>query len=103
VAVVYQRRLFIGSMNLDGRSARLNTEIGLQVESPALAAQFHKLVPLRALGAYELRLKADGEALQWIEYEADGSHRVVEGEPGASWLGRLKDWLLLRLLPEDLL
>ncbi len=38
VAIVDRRRMFVGSMNLDGRSARLNTEIGLMVDSPELAA-----------------------------------------------------------------
>jgi putative cardiolipin synthase len=34
-----RRRLFIGSMNFDQRSMRLNTEIGLIVDSPELARQ----------------------------------------------------------------
>ena len=33
------RKLFIGSMNFDQRSKRLNTEIGLMIESPLLARQ----------------------------------------------------------------
>ena len=103
LAMVDRRRLFIGSMNLDGRSARLNTEVGLLVDSPALAAQFDKLIPLRSLGAYALELDATGQHVQWIEYEPDGSSKTLSAEPGASWLGGLKDWLLLMLLPEDML
>ncbi len=34
-----RRRLFVGSMNFDQRSKRLNTEIGLIIDSPLLAAQ----------------------------------------------------------------
>ena len=34
-----QESLFIGSYNLDPRSANINTEAGLYVESPELAAQ----------------------------------------------------------------
>ena len=48
LAIVDRRRMFIGSMNLDGRSARLNTEIGVLIDSPALAAQFTRFMPLRA-------------------------------------------------------
>jgi len=34
-----RRQLFIGSMNFDMRSKRLNTEVGLIIDSPALAEQ----------------------------------------------------------------
>jgi len=37
VFVLDRRRLFVGSMNFDNRSLRLNTEIGLLIESPELA------------------------------------------------------------------
>ena len=39
-AIVFDRKdVFIGSFNLDARSSAINTEAGLYVESPALAAQ----------------------------------------------------------------
>jgi phosphatidylserine/phosphatidylglycerophosphate/cardiolipin synthase-like enzyme len=39
-ALVFDRKdVFIGSFNLDARSSAINTEAGLYVESPALAAQ----------------------------------------------------------------
>lgn len=103
LAIVDRRRLFIGSMNLDGRSARLNTENGVLIDSPALAAQFTRFMPLRALGAYQLQLDADGQGVKWIEHNPDGTRTVIADEPGAHWLGSFRDWLLLRLLPEDLL
>jgi putative cardiolipin synthase len=102
MAVVDRRRLFVGSMNLDGRSARLNTEIGLLIDSPELAAQFYSLTPIRALGAYELRVGKD-DTLQWVEHDEDGGERVILDEPGASWPQRFRDWLLLRLVPENTL
>ena len=37
--VVDRRQLFVGSMNFDTRSKRLNTEVGLIIDSPELAAQ----------------------------------------------------------------
>jgi putative cardiolipin synthase len=44
-AFVFDReRVFIGSMNLDQRSLRLNTEIGLIIESPELARQIAQRV-----------------------------------------------------------
>lgn len=103
LAIVDRRRMFIGSMNLDGRSARLNTEIGVLIDSPALAAQVGRFMPLRALGAYQLQLTAGGSGVEWIEHNPDGSSKVITDEPGAHWLGSFRDWLLLRFLPEDLL
>jgi cardiolipin synthase C len=39
VFVLDRQRLFVGSMNFDRRSLRLNTEIGVLIESPELARQ----------------------------------------------------------------
>ena len=102
VAVVDHTRLFVGSMNLDGRSARLNTEIGLVIDSPELADQLYTLTPLRVLGAYELRLDAAG-AVEWVEHDEDGSEKVIRDEPGASLFQRVSDWLLLQVVPEGAL
>ena len=37
--IVDEKRIFIGSFNLDPRSARLNTEMGVVIESPQIAGQ----------------------------------------------------------------
>jgi putative cardiolipin synthase len=51
-----RKRLFIGSMNFDQRSMHLNTEIGLIIDSPALAqqmaARFESMV--RPVNAYKV-------------------------------------------------
>ena len=39
---VDRARVFVGSFNFDPRSARLNTEMGLLLDSPALAARLAK-------------------------------------------------------------
>jgi putative cardiolipin synthase len=39
IFVLDRERLFVGSMNFDQRSMHLNTEIGLIIDSPALAQQ----------------------------------------------------------------
>ncbi len=103
IMLVDRERVFIGSMNLDGRSARLNTEVGVIIESPALIEQFGALMPVRELGAYELRLRKDVDDVQWIEHHTDGSEAVLDEEPGANVIDRVRDWLLLKLLPEDVL
>lgn len=98
MALVDRRWFYIGSMNLDGRSASLNTESGLLIDSPELVDLFLQSVgPERFSGAYELRVAPDG-ALQWLE---DGAVHTVE--PGLDWRQKLLDLLVLPLLDEELL
>jgi putative cardiolipin synthase len=87
-------------MNLDGRSARLNTELGLLIDSPEIAAQFASLAPIRTLAAYELRLGPRPGELEWVEHDTDGRANVRREEPGASLGLRIKQWLLGPFVPE---
>ena len=84
--------MFIGSFNFDPRSARLNTEMGFVIDSPALAQAiadaFADIVPR---SAYEVRLGRDG-ALQWVEQGPDGEV-VHDREPGTSVWRRLAVWV----------
>ena len=60
--MIDRQRLFIGSMNLDPRSAWSNTESGLLIESPQMANQVADLLNEDGnAGIYRLRLGADGE------------------------------------------
>jgi len=100
---VDNRRIFVGSFNFDPRSARLNTEMGLVIDSAVLARKqgeffdgtVHRL-------AYEVRLAPDGEKLQWIE-RTDSGEKLYDTDPATSWFLRAKvnvlsvlpiDWLL---------
>jgi len=100
---VDSRSLFVGSFNFDQRSALLNTEMGLVIESPMLAqrlaAFFDTEVPMVA---YEVRLAPDGDNLEWIERTASGEARYGT-EPGTDWAQRMQievlsilpiEWLL---------
>jgi putative cardiolipin synthase len=95
-------RVFIGSFNFDPRSARLNTEMGFLIDSPALARRianaFVTRIPARA---YKVRLSDDG-ALQWVE-QRDGAKRVHDEEPGTSLWRRFVVFLLSLLPIEGLL
>jgi putative cardiolipin synthase len=80
---VDRERIFVGSFNFDPRSAQLNTEMGLVIDSPALASGvsdgFDKLIPRFA---YQVRQDAGG--LTWIERTPEGEKRhAVEPETGA--------------------
>jgi putative cardiolipin synthase len=85
--------VFVGSFNFDPRSARLNTEMGVVVESPPLAARLAVALDSGLpRDAYELRLAANG-ALEWVDGDTRHDH-----EPGTGLFKRL--WIgLLALLP----
>jgi putative cardiolipin synthase len=98
-----RRRLFIGSMNYDQRSKSLNTEVGLIIDSPVLAAQItgrfeHMTQPENA---YVLTLQ-DGAAgtaakIAWDTLE-NGKPVKYAREPGSSAWQRFK-LAFLALLP----
>ena len=94
---VDRSRIFIGSFNFDPRSARLNTEMGFVIESPALAGRiaeaFGEIIPQNA---YEVRLSGSG-SLYWIERQGSQALRH-DTEPGTRWWQRAGVFLL-SLLP----
>jgi putative cardiolipin synthase len=95
------RTVFIGSFNFDPRSARLNTEMGLVIHSPALAAQVTAIAEdaMRPERSYRPRLlveRRDGAVirrLQWFDVHR-GRERVSDHEPDTTPIQRG----LLRLL-----
>ena len=104
VAVIDRRTLFVGSLNLDQRSAWSNTESGLLIDSPALAQDILDLVandPLESV--YKLRLAADGATIEWVATRSDGSEHPVSDEPDSSWWLSLKMFLVGPFTSEDLL
>src|SRR5699024_3650994 len=99
---VDDKRMFVGSFNFDPRSARLNTEMGLLIDSPALAGllsdSFADSMPRHA---YSVHLDKRGR-LYWVEQGSDGpvTHRR---EPHASLRQRAAVAVLARLPIEWLL
>ena len=93
-------RVFIGSFNFDMRSALLNTEMGLVIQSPALAARVARFFDERLrTDAYEVRPRESGACVEWIERTGD-AQTLHENEPGTGLLRRA--WLaFLSLLPID--
>ena len=101
-AVIDRRRIFIGSVNLDPRSATHNTEMGLFIDSPQLAREMLRIINISRLeNAYRVRLDKYGK-LEWLAIEGD-KEVVLHSEPEASLLTRFKVWLLGPLIPESLL
>ena len=94
---VDRSRVFVGSFNFDPRSARLNTEMGLVIDSPGLADAMHNwFVNEVPTHAYRVSLSDAGE-LRWIDRQ-DGAEVVRTAEPGTS-LSRRLAVMLLSVLP----
>jgi putative cardiolipin synthase len=102
--VVIDRHLsFVGSANLDFRSSRENTELGLLVESPALAEQVLSLARrVRAVGSYHLRLRQPGNEVEWIS-DVEGTETVYDSDPEVDLVTRLEVLLLSPFVAESLL
>ena len=98
--IIDERWVFIGSMNLDPRSAFLNTEMGVLVDSPELAAQVRQLFERTTSPELSYRVVVEeGEGLVWYD-RVKGKDRRLEREPDAS-AGRRLSVTLMRLLPID--
>jgi putative cardiolipin synthase len=103
LAVVDNRFLFIGSMNMDGRSARWNTEVGLVIDSPELADEVASLLRRDRLpSSYKLRIAGSHRRIQWVAGK-DANEVVHSDEPHASWGQRLRLSLVSMFVDEDLL
>jgi putative cardiolipin synthase len=102
-AVVDRRMVFIGSMNLDPRSASQNTELGVFVDSPQLAKELLRVINISKLqSAYRLRLQPDGPGIQWLATDED-KEIVLGVEPESTPLLRLHNIVFGLFVPEQLL
>jgi putative cardiolipin synthase len=97
-----RRRVLLGSWNFDQRSLRINTEIGVLIDSPTVAAEvlhrFEEMVSPKA--SYQVVLEssaADAPHLLW-KTELDQQQVVLKVEPSRGWWQRLKA-RTLALLP----
>lgn len=100
---VDSRKVFIGSFNFDPRSAVLNTEMGLVIESDALAQHTHqRFIQGMRDRAWTLRLDGWGR-VNWVEYPGETDEVVHTHEPQCTWLQRLLVRLVWHLPVEWLL
>jgi putative cardiolipin synthase len=99
LAVIDRQALFIGSMNLDPRSASINTELGAVIKSPELARELLRVIDIdRLQSAYRVRLKANGHGIEWVTNDGE-KEIVLDEEPDSTpWL-RIKAWLLTPFVP----
>jgi cardiolipin synthase C len=100
--VIDQRTVFIGSLNMDERSARFNSELGLVMRSPEIARQVTSLLDdISADGSYRLALDARGRVV-WSSGEGD-EQRVWHRDPETTPWQRFTLKLLEPFAPEELL
>ena len=97
VLVIDDEQVFIGSANLDPRSLRINTEIGLLVESETLNAQVRAAIDtdFSPGNAWRLDLADDGH-VYWVSDE-----QRLANQPAASFMQRIEDWFLAHLPIEN--
>jgi len=99
--IVDGEHVFVGSLNLDPRSVDLNTELGLVVDGPELAAQqreqFENIVSPELSWRLHLEGESGREQLVWKGREG-GEPERFDRDPHTSAWGRFKVGLL-RILP----
>jgi len=94
--------LFVGSMNLDPRSATINTELGAVINSPQLASEMLRIIDIDRLQSSYRVTRKPGGGLSWAGIE-DDQEMVFDEEPEVSpWL-RFKLFILSPLVPDALL
>jgi putative cardiolipin synthase len=103
VAVADRRWLLVGSMNMDGRSARSNTELGLVIDSLELSEEALVLMTeYWSNSHYRLRLAESDQRVEWVAPGGDAS-AVHRSEPHVSWIKRLRLGMMSMLIDEELL
>ena len=90
--IVDRRKVFIGSANLDPRSLRINTEIGLMVDSPSLARELIALTSVDFAPENAWRLENIDGSLVWA---SSGVQRQTS--PAESGFQRLEAWFFAHL------
>lgn len=89
--VVDRERVYIGSMNYDRRSAQINTEMGVFVESPGLAAALAQLIErdVQPANSWRVELAADG-GLRWVD-----DKETLTSQPARNWWQRVEDVIFM--------
>jgi len=102
-AAIDGERVFLGSMNLDPRSATQNTEMGVVVDSKPLAQQMLKVIHAsKTASAYRLRFAKDSSRLEWLTMDGQ-TEAVLTSEPESTFWQRFYNTLVAPFVPEVLL
>jgi cardiolipin synthase C len=103
ILILDRQAVFVGSFNLDPRSARFDTQNGLIIHSPELAEQAAALFAKDASPArtYRVTLTRDDD-LVWVTAE-NGREKRYYREPMSGFWRRLSGRFFYLLIPESML
>lgn len=94
-AAVFDRStIYIGSCNLNLRSAYLNTEVGMIIYSPFLAETLTKQIELNMKRENSWQAKLRDDQVIWVT-ETNGQEEISTHEPQTTWLERVKEGMLI--------
>jgi len=97
IIVVDNDVVFVGSANLDPRSLKINTEMGLVIESEALNAELRRLLEpdFSLRNAWHVQLNAQGDTI-WVSDD-----ETLRSQPAHSFMQRIEDWFFMKLPIEN--
>ena len=98
-AISFDRKaVFLGSMNLDGRSEQYNTEVGVFIRSSRLTEELISLVDFES-SSYRVELGLD-QRMRWVNRRS-GRETVHDAEPEVDFWRKFTSKFLGLLLPHD--
>ncbi|PCJ35097.1 MAG: phospholipase [Cellvibrionales bacterium] len=97
VMIVDRDKVFIGSANFDPRSLRINTEMGLIINSETFNQQLRDAIAQDFLprNAWHLRL-IDKDQVEWVSDD-----RTLKHQPAQSFMQNIEDWFFAHLPIEN--
>jgi putative cardiolipin synthase len=100
--VIDQKIVFIGSLNMDERSAKINSELGLVISSAEIAREVTGLLDdISTDGSYKLQLDQHGR-VEWVS--GDGAtQKIWHTDPATSRTERVWLKILTPFAPDELL
>jgi cardiolipin synthase C len=100
--VIDQKIVFIGSLNMDERSAKINSELGLVMSSAEIAREVTSLLDdISTDGSYKLQLD-EHDRVEWVSGDA-GTQKIWHTDPETSRTERVWLKMLSPFAPDELL
>jgi cardiolipin synthase C len=101
--VIDQKIVFIGSLNMDERSASVNSELGLVIRSAEIARQVTNLLDdISTDGSYKLELEDHSNHIEWVSGEP-GAEKTWHTDPETTRLQRFWLKVLSPFAPDEIL
>jgi cardiolipin synthase C len=100
ILIIDRQSIFVGSHNIDLRSAQLDSQNGILIHSPELAAQLASVFDQATTPAYAYRVTLNGDDLTWTTEKA-GTPVEYHTDPETSPWRRFKAAFLDSLSPEQ--